>query len=323
MVPASMWIAPRATPSVRTTRCTWIGSCATRMLRRAISRACSGPRLSVSSWEAAAATDEVHVRVSVARGIGAAEGKFATATTPLHAASALWQWWLVWPLAQDSITCATSCSTWCCASSSARVGGRAVGFAQVRGGAVEPLEVLDGGPGGSEGGGDSDGGFTPERPLEDVSPAAPDGASVVVFVKRAAAALHVVHEPFLLGPQLLVPLLQLPLLLQQPAFLQPPLGLVQLPHLPQPRLEVLGLPEEGVAGVQLYKMTGRTDGNEHQVACLWRHATHDVYERLLKEREAGERERVPELHAMRCRDDGKQGRNQRRSVHGGRLTHHR
>eukprot|EP00964_Phaeocystis_antarctica_P078681 scaffold48949_cov66-Phaeocystis_antarctica.AAC.2 len=41
-VPTSIRVAPRAIPSVRTTRCTWIWSCATRMSRRATSRACSG-----------------------------------------------------------------------------------------------------------------------------------------------------------------------------------------------------------------------------------------------------------------------------------------
>eukprot|EP00964_Phaeocystis_antarctica_P005422 scaffold2960_cov61-Phaeocystis_antarctica.AAC.6 len=80
MVPASMRVAPRAIPSVRMTRYTWIWSCEIRMSRRAISRACSGvgtpseavrrcvllwlqPRLPVSSCEAAAAaaTDEVGV----------------------------------------------------------------------------------------------------------------------------------------------------------------------------------------------------------------------------------------------------------------------
>ena len=72
-----------------------------------------------------------------------------------------------------------------------------------------------------------------------------EGAAVVV--KRAAAPLHVVEQALLLGLQLLIPLLQLPLLLQQPSF-QPPRVLVLLPHLLQPRLEVLGLPEECVAG---------------------------------------------------------------------------
>eukprot|EP00964_Phaeocystis_antarctica_P034182 scaffold19422_cov63-Phaeocystis_antarctica.AAC.3 len=79
MEPASMRVAPRAIPSVRTTWCTWIWSSATRMSRRATSRACSGvgtpseavrqfvllwlqPRLPVSSLNAAAAaTDEVGV----------------------------------------------------------------------------------------------------------------------------------------------------------------------------------------------------------------------------------------------------------------------
>ena len=42
MVPASMRLAPRAIPSVRTVRCTSAWVCATRMLRRASSRACSG-----------------------------------------------------------------------------------------------------------------------------------------------------------------------------------------------------------------------------------------------------------------------------------------
>eukprot|EP00964_Phaeocystis_antarctica_P104536 scaffold69629_cov69-Phaeocystis_antarctica.AAC.5 len=68
MVPTSIRVAPRAIPNVRTTRCTWIWSSATKMSRRAISRACSGVgtlseavrRLPVSSCEAAAAaTDEV------------------------------------------------------------------------------------------------------------------------------------------------------------------------------------------------------------------------------------------------------------------------
>eukprot|EP00964_Phaeocystis_antarctica_P056217 scaffold33156_cov72-Phaeocystis_antarctica.AAC.1 len=80
MEPTSMRVAPRAIPNVQTTRCTLIWSSATRMSRRAISRACSGvgipseavrqfvllwlqPRLPVSSCEAAAAaaTDEVGV----------------------------------------------------------------------------------------------------------------------------------------------------------------------------------------------------------------------------------------------------------------------
>ena len=51
--------------------------------------------LPVSSWEAAAATDEAGVWVSVAQGeegvLGAAEGEDAVAATPLHAASALSQ----------------------------------------------------------------------------------------------------------------------------------------------------------------------------------------------------------------------------------------
>eukprot|EP00964_Phaeocystis_antarctica_P006524 scaffold3532_cov52-Phaeocystis_antarctica.AAC.2 len=74
-----MRVAPRAFPNVQTTRCSWIWSSATKMSRRAISRACSGvgiqseavrqfvllwlqPRHPVSSWNAAAAaTDEVGV----------------------------------------------------------------------------------------------------------------------------------------------------------------------------------------------------------------------------------------------------------------------
>ena len=52
-------------------------------------------RLPVSSWEAAAATDEAGVWVSVAQGeegvLGAAEGEDAVAATPLLAASALSQ----------------------------------------------------------------------------------------------------------------------------------------------------------------------------------------------------------------------------------------
>ena len=170
MVAASMRLAPRAIPSVRTTRCRWIWSCASSMLRRATRRACSGvgtpleeaeqPTLPLSSWEAAAATDEVDLWVSVARGMGrmgAAQGRSAPAAPPPHAASALWPWWWVSPLAQESSACATSRSTARgCASSSARAGGRAVGFAS-EGRTVYPLEVLDGGPGGSEGGGDGGG----------------------------------------------------------------------------------------------------------------------------------------------------------------------
>jgi hypothetical protein len=38
--------------------------------------------------------------------------------------------------------------------------------------------------------------------------AAADGAAVVAVVERAATALHIVHEALLLGPQLLVALLQ-------------------------------------------------------------------------------------------------------------------
>eukprot|EP00964_Phaeocystis_antarctica_P112680 scaffold76815_cov57-Phaeocystis_antarctica.AAC.2 len=78
MVGSTMRVAPRAIPSVLTTRCTWTWSSATRMSRRAISRACSGvgtplvaarqsvllwlePELPASSWNAAAASDEVGV----------------------------------------------------------------------------------------------------------------------------------------------------------------------------------------------------------------------------------------------------------------------
>jgi hypothetical protein len=45
--------------------------------------------------------------------------------------------------------------------------------------------------------------------------AAADGAAVVAVVERAATALHIVHEALLLGPQLLVALLQPPPLLCQ------------------------------------------------------------------------------------------------------------
>eukprot|EP00964_Phaeocystis_antarctica_P104533 scaffold69629_cov69-Phaeocystis_antarctica.AAC.2 len=66
MEPTPIRVAPRATPNVRTTRCTWIWSSATRMSRRAISRACSG----------------------VGSQLEAADGTIAVAATPLHAAPA-------------------------------------------------------------------------------------------------------------------------------------------------------------------------------------------------------------------------------------------
>eukprot|EP00964_Phaeocystis_antarctica_P162612 scaffold137171_cov105-Phaeocystis_antarctica.AAC.1 len=71
--------------------------------------------------------------------MGAAEGTSAlhagtSAATPLHAAPllavpAFGHWWLDWPLAQESSTCATSCST------------------------ADWSDTLDGGPTGSEPGG--------------------------------------------------------------------------------------------------------------------------------------------------------------------------
>eukprot|EP00964_Phaeocystis_antarctica_P018433 scaffold10192_cov59-Phaeocystis_antarctica.AAC.8 len=97
-----MRVAPRAFPNVRTTRCTWVWSSATRMSRRATSRACSGvgtpseavrqfvllwlqPKLPASSCEAAAAaTDEVGVCVGATGGVGAATSP-PRATSPLSA----------------------------------------------------------------------------------------------------------------------------------------------------------------------------------------------------------------------------------------------
>eukprot|EP00964_Phaeocystis_antarctica_P071581 scaffold43699_cov80-Phaeocystis_antarctica.AAC.1 len=66
--------------------------------------------------------------------------------------------------------------------------------------------VLDGAPGGSEGGGESDGTGHPAS----LGAAAADGTAAVV-VDNLAPTQHIVHEPFFLGLELLVALLQLPL----------------------------------------------------------------------------------------------------------------
>eukprot|EP00964_Phaeocystis_antarctica_P054519 scaffold32053_cov59-Phaeocystis_antarctica.AAC.4 len=114
---------------------------------------------------------------------------------------------------------------------------------------VDPLAVLDGGPGGSEGGrlrneaGESHGALIVEadfcsastsgserpevRDSLEVEPvvvrtpalsAAADNAAVVTVVERAATALHIVKEALLLGLQLLVALLQAPLVLVKAPF---------------------------------------------------------------------------------------------------------
>eukprot|EP00964_Phaeocystis_antarctica_P078047 scaffold48533_cov57-Phaeocystis_antarctica.AAC.2 len=90
-------------------------------------------------------------------------------------------------------------------------------------GATDPLELLDGGPGGSEGGSESDWAGPPASLGSMLLEAAADGATVVI-VDRAASTLHIVEQPFLLGLQLFVALLQPPLVLLHSPFvlLQPP-----------------------------------------------------------------------------------------------------
>eukprot|EP00964_Phaeocystis_antarctica_P130600 scaffold94469_cov63-Phaeocystis_antarctica.AAC.1 len=112
--------------------------------------------------------------------------------------------------------------------------------------------------------------------------AAADGAAIVAVVKRAPAALHIVQQAFLLGPQLLHSLLQPPLLL---------LVLLQ-------ELLLLHPLHVAVAQVHLHQVRHDEANDQHAIAGQRNLAAEGDSPEAVKQHEAYQPKLVPEPQAV-------------------------